>query len=82
MITVAVAGGTSPGLGRSILEAIKQHPNHLHPIVLSRKSSKTPTWLESLEIEVRRVDYASEESLVEALQGVHTVRPTLPPNTK
>lgn len=77
MITVAVAGGTSPALGRSILEAIRQHPGDLYPVVLSRQSSKTPDWLEELGIEVRRVDYTSENDLAEALKGMHTVSTTL-----
>jgi uncharacterized protein YbjT (DUF2867 family) len=80
MITVAIPGGTSPGLGRSILEAIQEHPKELHPVVLSRKSSQTPDWLKKLDIEVRKVDYSSEDSLVEALQGVHTVRIPPKPN--
>jgi uncharacterized protein YbjT (DUF2867 family) len=73
MITVAVAGGTSPGLGRSILEALKKYPEKLHAVVLSRNESKTPQWLKDLDIEVRRVNYKSETSLKAALVGVHTV---------
>ena len=73
MITVAVAGGSSPGLGRSILEALKQYPDKLKPIVVGRIGSNTPQWLEELNIDVRRVDYNSEDSAVEALQDVHTV---------
>lgn len=77
MITVAVAGGTSPGLGRSILEALNEQKNHIHPIVLGRKSSSAPEWLKKIGIDVRRVNYLSETSLDEALKGVHTVRPNL-----
>lgn len=73
MITVAVAGGTSPALGRSILEALKQYPKDIKPVVLSRETSTTPIWLEELGIQVRKVNYLSENSLIEALQGVHTV---------
>lgn len=73
MITVAVAGGTSPGLGRSILEALKQYPDKLNAVVLSRAGSKTPKWMKDLDIEVRRVNYTSEASLKDALDGVHTV---------
>lgn len=73
MLTIAVAGGTSPGLGRSVVTAILQKHDQLKPIVLSRKSSKTPVWLKDAGVEVRRVDYGSEESLFDALQGVHTV---------
>lgn len=75
MITVAVAGGTSPALGRSILEALKQYPNEIKPVVLSRNTSHTPQWLDHLAIEVRRVDYESDDSLREALRDVHTVNP-------
>ncbi|KAF2015095.1 NAD(P)-binding protein [Aaosphaeria arxii CBS 175.79] len=77
MITVAVAGGTSPGLGRSILEALINQPERVTPIVLSRETSKTPKWLSDLAIEVRRVNYQSPESLDDALNGVHTVISTL-----
>jgi hypothetical protein len=81
MITVAVAGGTSPGLGRSILEALKQYPGKLKTIVLSRKTSDTPGWLADMSIEVRRVDYTSQEILTGALEGVHTVSyQNLPPD--
>lgn len=73
MVIVAIAGGTSPGLGRSILCALQKHPDHT-PIVLSRQFSTTPKWLEDMSIEVRRVDYESQESLVTALKDVHTVR--------
>ncbi|KAH8722659.1 hypothetical protein GQ44DRAFT_348038 [Phaeosphaeriaceae sp. PMI808] len=73
MITIAVAGGTSPGLGCSIVTAIRQHPNDLNVVVLSRESSSTPLWLQEARIEVRKVNYSSEDSLYRALQGVHTV---------
>ena len=73
MITIAVAGGTSPGLGRSVVTAIQQYPDQLKAIVLSRESSKVPSWLQETNVEVRKVDYSSEDSLFAALQGVHTV---------
>jgi uncharacterized protein YbjT (DUF2867 family) len=76
MVFVAVAGGTSPGLGRAVLEALLDNASHT-PIVLSRSSSKTPQWLQELGVEVRKVDYQSEESLVHALQGVHTASMSL-----
>ena len=72
MVLVAVAGGTSPGLGRSIVRALQEHPDHT-PIVLSRLSSKTPKWMEDMDVEVRKVDYRSQESLVPTLKDVHTV---------
>ncbi len=74
MIKVAVAGGTSPGLGRAVVTAIQEYPDQLDVIVLSRQSSQIPGWLQNARVEVRKVDYASEESLYEALHGVHTVR--------
>ncbi|PVH91427.1 NAD(P)-binding protein [Periconia macrospinosa] len=73
MITIAVAGGSSAGLGRSILTALKQYPDQLKGVVLGRASSKTPQWLEKMGVEVRKVDYSSVDSLTAALQGVHTV---------
>lgn len=78
MVLVAVAGGTSPGLGRSIVRALHRHPDH-HPVVLSRLSSTTPEWLLELGVETRKVDYDSQDSLTKALEGVHTVRLPLPP---
>ncbi len=73
MITVAVAGGTAPGLGRAIVTAIQQYPDQLRVIVLSRQTSTVPSWLEESDIEVRKVDYSSRDSLYDALRGVHTV---------
>lgn len=78
MITIAVAGGTSLGLGRAVVTAIQQYPDQLKAVVLSRKSSNVPAWLEETDIEVRKVDYSSEDSLYNALQGVHTVSQTCP----
>lgn len=72
MITIAVAGGTSPGLGRDIVTALLAHPTDFNPVILSR-SSKRPTWLAALDVEIRTVDYTSQSSLVSALAGVHTV---------
>ena len=79
MVLVAVAGGTSPGLGRSIVRALQEHPDHT-PIVLSRLSSKTPKWMEDMGVDVRKVDYHSQESLVPTLKDVHTVRSTPTPS--
>ncbi|CAO2652030.1 Nn.00g003130.m01.CDS01 [Neocucurbitaria sp. VM-36] len=70
MITVAVAGGTSPGLGRSVVTAIQRYPNQLKVVVLSRQALKAPEWLEEIRVEVRKVDYSSEDSLYDALQDV------------
>lgn len=72
MIKVAVPGGSSEGLGRAIVTAIQKYPGQLEVIVLSRESSQVPEWLQKAQVEVRKVDYNSESSLYEALQGVHT----------
>jgi uncharacterized protein YbjT (DUF2867 family) len=72
MVIIAVPGGTSSGLGRSIVTALHKNKTHT-PLVLTRQTSKIPQWLIDLEVEVRKVDYASEVSLVNALEGVHTV---------
>lgn len=78
MITkVAVAGGTAPQLGQAIVTAIQDYPDLLQAIVLTRPNSKIPQWLEKLEVEIRRVDYMSEDSLVDALEDVHTVNQPL-----
>ncbi|KAF2469996.1 NAD(P)-binding protein [Lindgomyces ingoldianus] len=77
MITVAVAGGTSPAVGRAILVGLKQYPEQLKPVVLGRVTSETPKWLLDMGIEVRKVDYSSEDSLISALRDVHTVICTL-----
>lgn len=72
MLTVAVPGGTSPGLGRAVVKAIAE-TDGLTPIVLTRPSSKIPEWLQASKIEVRRVDYSSEESCFAALEGINIV---------
>jgi len=73
VIKVAIAGGTAPQLGRAIVTAIQDYPDQLQAIVLTRPSSRIPSWLERLNVEIRRVDYLSEDSLVVALDGVNTV---------
>lgn len=78
MVVVAIPGGSSPGLGRSIVTALLEGGNHT-PIVLSRLSSQTPEWLLEMKVEVRKVDYTDAESLVKSLNGVHTVRSSLLP---
>jgi uncharacterized protein YbjT (DUF2867 family) len=72
MAVVAVPGGSSPGLGRSIVKALLESGRHT-PIVLSRLSSETPKWLTDLGVEVRKVDYTRVDSLVKGLVDVHTV---------
>jgi hypothetical protein len=72
-IKVAIAGGTALQLGKAIVSAMQDYTDQLEAIVLTRPSSKIPEWLEKLNVEVRRVDYMSEDCLVKALQDVHTV---------
>lgn len=69
MVTIAVAGGTSPSLGRSIVTAISQTSNK--PVILTRQSANAPNT--KYGAEVRQVDYTDQASLVEALKDVHTV---------
>lgn len=69
MVKIAIAGGTSPTLGRSIVTAIAQTTNT--PIVLTRQSPKAPT--SKYGAEVRQVDYIDEQSLFNSLRDIHTV---------
>jgi aspartate-semialdehyde dehydrogenase len=59
--TVAVAGGTG-GLGQLIVEALKQHPEKIKVIVLSRKQQPGCTCIcfdkeETIESALKGVDY-------------------------
>ncbi|ETI25726.1 hypothetical protein G647_02500 [Cladophialophora carrionii CBS 160.54] len=69
MVTVAVAGGTGD-LGRTIVDALKESPNH-KVIVLARKESKAP----EIDVPVFAVDYGDVESVSRLLEtnDVHTV---------
>ena len=49
MVVVAIAGGTSPGIGRAILESLKQYTGHT-TVVLTRTTSKVPPWLVDLGV--------------------------------
>lgn len=77
MPSVAIAGGTSRGLGQSIVRGILSLAPRWKPIILSRTTSPVPSWLEPLlannQAELRRVDYTSHSSILTALQGTHTV---------
>ena len=73
MVRVAIAGGTSPTLGRSIVTAILRAGKH-EPIILSRSkpgSERGPA--SKYGAEIRYVDYNSIASLTEGLWGVPTV---------
>lgn len=64
---IAIAGGSSPTLGSSIINAILATGRHT-PIILSRQTNSTkPT---SSSFETRYVDYSSIPSLTAALTGV------------
>ena len=73
MVLVAVAGGTSPTLGKSIVNAIIKDGDH-EVVILSRAnpdpSCKTKTKYGAL---IRHVDYSSVESLTHGLADVHTL---------
>ncbi|KIL93892.1 hypothetical protein FAVG1_02454 [Fusarium avenaceum] len=79
MPTLALAGGTSPSLGRAIFTAILDDTglSQWDVVILSR-SDRIPAWLRAVDEEARRysvyvVDYLSIDSLVTALNGVDTV---------
>lgn len=72
MPVVALAGAMS-GLGLTVLRHLASSTSATNPntyIILSR--TPQPTWT-TRGLTVREVDYASPGSLVQALQGVHTV---------
>ena len=77
MPVVAIAGGTSSGLGRAITIAILEQygDGAWTPVILSRSETR-PLWLQAVDpethIHVLAVDYSSKSSLLDALQGVHT----------
>jgi uncharacterized protein YbjT (DUF2867 family) len=78
MPKIAISGGTSPGLGRSIVTALSNSPAN-QITILSRKTSKQPNWLEDFlgtgKVEVVGVDYEDEEGLADVLRrrGVQIV---------
>ena len=72
MAIIAVAGGSSPTLGRVIVAAIRAGKNT--PVILSREVGKDSLQPEArYGIPVRYVDYSSHEPLVAALRDVETV---------
>lgn len=64
---IAIAGGTSPTLGASILSALSTSDHT--PVILSRAGPNTTT----ANVETRYVDYASIPSLASALTDIDTV---------
>src|SRR2546423_11562151 len=80
MVLVAVAGGTSPTLGRSIVNAIIKDGNH-EVVILSRTSSGLGCNSRSkYGAVIRKVDYDSVTSLTQGLAGVHTLISTIKSN--
>ncbi|KAG7115873.1 Oxidoreductase BOA1 like protein [Verticillium longisporum] len=78
MPTLALAGGTSPSLGRAIVAAVISQ-TQWNVLILSR-STKAPVWLRAIDPDAKRhtiaaVDYASVDSLTESLkaQTAHTL---------
>ena len=75
MAIIAVAGGTSPTLGRVIVTATAAGKNT--PVILSRQpsspSSTSPPEQARYGAQIRHVDYSSHSSLVSALRDVETV---------
>ncbi|KAK2780734.1 hypothetical protein FQN53_001002 [Emmonsiellopsis sp. PD_33] len=79
MVKVAIAGGTSPTLGHSIIKAILATNGRHTPIILSRlkpdSNEPTPstTLIANHPVETRHVDYHSQPTLTTALSDIHTV---------
>lgn len=73
MVLVAIAGGTSPTLGRSIVSAILKEGNH--EVVILSRSDSSPNGCSKFKYgaPVRTVDYSSVDSLTHGLAGVHTL---------
>lgn len=78
MPTLALAGGTSPSLGRAIVTAVFAH-TAWNVLILSR-STRPPIWLRAIDQDAKRhqiaaVDYTSVDSLTTVLKGqaVHTL---------
>ncbi|KAF2193936.1 NmrA-like family protein [Zopfia rhizophila CBS 207.26] len=78
MPTLALAGGTSPSLGRAIITTLLSQRPVIWKIVILSRSSHIPFWLRAVDqagthSQICAVDYHSMESLASALKGVHTV---------
>ncbi|EFE43690.1 isoflavone reductase family protein [Trichophyton verrucosum HKI 0517] len=84
MVKVAIAGGSSPTLGHSVVSALLATNGRHTPVILSRKreggspASSTAAWAvpgssSTAEVETRYVDYESKDSLVAALHDIDTV---------
>lgn len=79
MLTLAIAGGTSPSLGRAITTSLLSSPNtSFWNVVILSRSAQIPLWLRAIDeegkrTEIRVVDYHDLESLTSALKDIHTV---------
>jgi uncharacterized protein YbjT (DUF2867 family) len=73
MVLVAIAGGASPTLGRSIVSAVLKEGNH--EVVILSRSGSSPDGCSKFKYgaPVRTVDYNSVDSLTHGLAGVHTL---------
>ncbi|KAF2146398.1 uncharacterized protein K452DRAFT_341044 [Aplosporella prunicola CBS 121167] len=71
MVNVAIAGGTG-AVGRTILEVLKDHPQHT-PIILTRKAPEEVQ--EQFGVKAVQLDYDDVESLKQELEAhsIHTV---------
>ncbi|KAJ5642915.1 uncharacterized protein N7484_005422 [Penicillium longicatenatum] len=70
---VAIAGGTSPTLGTSIVSALLATQGRYTPVILSRKKRDVSRPSAQQSCEIRYVDYSSQPSLVAALRDVEVV---------
>lgn len=72
---VAIAGGSSPTLGASIVSALLATRGRYVPVILTREGSRDPSARPSIksDTEIRCVDYNSHASLVFALRDVEVV---------
>ena len=74
---IAVAGGTSPTLGTSIVNALAES-TLCTPIIISRlkhgvEKPETKTTPSGRQVEIRYANYDDEESLIDVLKDIHTV---------
>ena len=74
MVLVAIAGGTSATLGRSLVTAILATGKH-EVVIVSRQPSglNEPPGGSTYGAVIKYVDYSSQSSITSALNGVHTL---------
>ncbi|KAF7166899.1 hypothetical protein CNMCM5623_000436 [Aspergillus felis] len=71
MVKVAVAGGSSKGVAREVIEALISQKHDV--IVLSRNKRRTPAHEVTPGVDWAQVDYNNPKELEESLRGVHTL---------